>query len=531
LADVIPVLTAEEMRRADRRTIDEIGLPGPVLMENAGASVARSIDERYAAARRVVVLCGRGNNGGDGFVVARRLGRRASALLLGSREGVSGEARVHLGACERSGVAVTEVRDAAAWGAAAASAAEADLIVDAVLGAGLREAPTGLAAAAIAWMRGRHDAGVPVVAVDLPSGVPSDGGAFDWPAAVATLTVTFAALKRGHVLPPAADHCGEVIVADIGISKESVEASSPSLFLLEDEDAAAAFPRRRRDAHKGDFGHVLVVAGSVGKAGAAVLAAGGALRGGAGLVTVATPAPCLSAVASAHAEAMTAPLPSTAGGAIAAEALDRLVALARECDAVVLGPGLGREEETRALVRAFVCACPVPLVVDADGLNALAPSAADPAGAVATLRRTAPTVVTPHPGEMARLSSRSTREVQAARPETALALARETGAVVVLKGERTIVAAPVGHAAVCAAGNPGMATGGSGDVLAGLVGALLARHGALLAATAGVFVHGRAGDIAARERGEDGMIAGDVIEALPAAIEAVRAAGGVRSAQ
>ncbi len=173
----------------------------------------------------------------------------------------------------------------------------------------------------------------------------------------------------------------------------------------------------------------------------------------------------------------------------------------------------------------------MPLVVDADGLNALAPSAADPAGALAALRRATPTVLTPHPGEMARLSSRSTREVQAARPETALALARETGAIVVLKGERTIVAAPVGHAAVCAAGNPGMATGGTGDVLAGLVGSLLARHGALLAATAGVVVHGRAGDIAARERGEEGMTAGDLIEALPAAIEAVRAAGGARSAR
>ena len=452
-------------------------------------------------------------------------------FLLGSREGVSGEARVHLGACERSGVPVTEVTGLEAWEAAAAAIAEADLIVDAVLGTGLREAPTGLAAAAIAWMRARHDSGVPVVAVDLPSGVPSDGGAFGWPAVDATLTVTFAALKRGHVLPPAAGHCGEVIVADIGISKESVEASSPSLFLLEDADAAAAFPVRRRGAHKGDFGHVLVVAGSVGKAGAAVLAASGALRGGAGLVTAATPAPCLSAVAAARAEVMTAPLPSTAGGALARAALEPLLALALERDAVVLGPGLGQEPETRALVRAFVAACPVPLVVDADGLNALAPSAADPAGALAALRRATPTVLTPHPGEMARLSSRSTREVQAARPETALALARETGAIVVLKGERTIVAAPVGHAAVCAAGNPGMATGGTGDVLAGLVGSLLARHGALLAATAGVVVHGRAGDIAARERGEEGMTAGDLIEALPAAIEAVRAAGGARSAR
>jgi NAD(P)H-hydrate epimerase len=527
---VIPVLTADEMRRADRRTIDEIGLPGPVLMENAGAAVTRAIDERFAGARRVAVLCGRGNNGGDGFVVARRLGGRATTVLLGAGGDVSGEARVHLRACERSGVLVAEVGDAAAWERAVAALAGADLVVDAVLGTGLRAAPTGLAAAAIEWMRQRHGAGVPVLAVDLPSGVPSDGGAFDWPAVRADLTVTFAALKRGHVLPPAAGHAGEVVVADIGISRASVEASSPSLFLLEDADAAAAFPARPRGAHKGDFGHVLVVAGSVGKAGAAVLAAGGALRGGAGLVTVATPEPCLPVVAAARAEAMTAALPATAGGALDGSALEPLLALARERDAVVLGPGLGQEPATRALVQAFVRACPVPLVIDADGLNALAPSGPD-GGALGALQRSAPTVLTPHPGEMARLLGRKTREVQAARPEAARALARETGSVVVLKGERTVVADPVGHAAVSAAGNPGMATGGTGDVLAGLVGALLARHGALLAATAGAVVHGRAGDIAARDRGEDGMTAGDVIEALPAAIEAVRARGGARSAR
>jgi hydroxyethylthiazole kinase-like uncharacterized protein yjeF len=526
---VIPVLTAEEMRRADRRTIEEIGLPGPVLMENAGSAVVRAVEERFPAAHRVAVVCGRGNNGGDGFVVARRLGGRATAILLGARAGVGGDARVHLEACERSGVPVSAVEDVAAWDAAAP--AGADLIVDAVLGTGLREAPSGLAAPAIGWMRARHRAGVPVLAVDLPSGVPSDGGAFDWPTVDATLTVTFAALKRGHVLPPACGHVGEVIVADIGISKESVESASPSLFLLEDGDAAAAFPVRRRSSHKGDFGHVLVVAGSVGKAGAAALAAGGALRGGAGLVTVATPAPCLPVVAAARAEVMTEPMPSSAGGALTEAALDRLLSLAGERDAVVIGPGVGQEPATRALVRAFVCACPVPLVVDADGLNALASSADGRGSGLDALHLAAPTVLTPHPGEMARLVARSTREVQAARPEAALGLALQTGAVVVLKGERTIVADPVGHAAVSPAGNPGMATAGTGDVLAGLVGSLLARHGALLAATAGVIVHGRAGDLAAREKGEEGMTAGDVVEALPAAIAGiVRAAGGERSA-
>jgi NAD(P)H-hydrate epimerase len=525
---VIPVLTADEMRRADRRTIDEVGLPGAVLMENAGAAVARAAEERFPGARRVVVLCGRGNNGGDGFVVARRLGSRARALLLGAREGIVGDARTHLLAFERSAGRVSVVPDAAAWASARREVEDADLIVDAVLGTGLRSEPAGLARDAIAVVSDRFAAGVPVVAVDLPSGVPSDGGAVHWPVASATVTVTFGAPKRGHVLPPACHHVGELVVADIGISPESLASASPSLFLLQDEDAAGAFPLRRRGAHKGDFGHVLIVAGSLGKAGAAVLAAGGALRAGAGLVTVATPEPCLSVVAAARAEAMTEPLPATRGGLDEA-ALPRLLDLAAARDAVVLGPGLGQEPGTRALVRAFVRACPVPLVVDADGLNALAATADEPFARDA-LRREVATVLTPHPGEMARLAGRPTVEIQGSRPETAAALARATGAVVVLKGERTLVAEPSGRAAVTATGNPGMATGGTGDVLAGVVGSLLARHGALLSATAAVVVHGRAGDLAARARGEEGLTAGDLIEALPAAIESVRlAAGGGRS--
>jgi NAD(P)H-hydrate epimerase len=324
---------------------------------------------------------------------------------------------------------------------------------------------------------------------------------------------------------------GELVVADIGISAESLAAASPSLFLIEDADAAAAFPPRRRGAHKGDFGHVLVVAGSVGKTGAAVLAADGALRAGAGLVTVATPEPCLAIVAAARPEAMTESLPATASGGLHEASLARLVALAGERDAVVLGPGIGQDPGTRALVRAFLRACPVPLVVDADGLNALAPAGGE-AGALDALRREAATVLTPHPGEMARLVGRTAAEVQRDRLAAAVALARETGTIVVLKGERTLVAEPSGRAAVAGTGNPGMATGGTGDVLAGVVGALLARHGALLSAVAGAFVHGRAGDVAARERGEEGMTAGDVVEALPAAIESVRfPAGGGASAR
>jgi NAD(P)H-hydrate epimerase len=466
-------------------------------------------------------------NGGDGFVVARRLAPIAEALLLGRRDDVAGDARTHLVACERSSGRVTEVPDEAAWRAVAHRVEQAGLVVDAVLGTGLRAAPTGLAALAIAALRARHDAGRPVVAVDLPSGISADTGGLDWPAARATLTVTFGALKRGHVLPPACAEIGELVVADIGIPAASLAAAGPTLFLLEDGDVLEAFPRRGRGAHKGDFGHVLVVAGSLGKTGAAVLAAIGALRSGAGLVTVATPTPCLPLVAAARPELMTEPLAVTGSGGLDPEGLKHLMALAVERDAVVLGPGLGQDAATRELVQAFVRACPVPLVVDADGLNALAPLGTGPD---AQLRPEAATILTPHPGEMARLVGRSTADVQRDRPGAATGLARRTGAIVVLKGERTLIAEPNGRAAVVPWGNPGMATGGTGDVLAGVVGSLLARHGALLAATAAAGVHGRAGDIAAERWGEEGMTAADVADALPEAIERIRGGGGGPSA-
>jgi NAD(P)H-hydrate epimerase len=523
---VIPVLTAEEMRRADRHTIEEAGVPGPVLMENAGSAVARVVRQRFPRAERIVVLCGKGNNGGDGFVVTRCLAGTAEALLLASKADVGGDARLHLVSCERSGGRVTEVKDAADWATARARVDEADLIVDALLGTGLKTRPFGLVAEAIDAVLRRAHEGTPVVAVDLPSGLPSDMGEVDWPTVRATVTVTFGAPKRGHVLPPACNRVGDLVVADIGISAQTLAAVRPSLFLLEDRDAAAAFPPRPRGAHKGHFGHLLVVAGSVGKTGAAVLAAGASLRAGVGLVTVATPEPCLPVVAAARAEVMTEPLPAGPTGGLAREGLARLLALAEERDAVVLGPGLGQDPATRALVRAFVPACPVPLLVDADGLNALAPRA-DAPGALEALRRRAPTVLTPHPGEMGRLIGGSVPEIQRQRPGVALDLARETGAVVVLKGERTVVAdAKDDRSAVNPTGNPGMATGGTGDVLAGVVGALLARHDAWRAATAGVYVHGRAGDLVARRQGEEGLVAGDLVEALPEAIEAVRACGG-----
>jgi ADP-dependent NAD(P)H-hydrate dehydratase / NAD(P)H-hydrate epimerase len=516
---VIPVLTAAEMRHADRRTIEEIGLPGPVLMENAGAAVARLIDERFPSARRVVVLCGKGNNGGDGFVIARRLlARQPDVLLLGRRTDVKADARVHLGAYERSGGGLTEVPDVEAWSAVRDRVLAADLIVDALLGTGLENAPAGVVGAAI---RDLATLGalprIPVVAVDIPSGLASDSGDVSWDTVHATCTVTFGAPKHGHVLPPACDRVGDLMVADIGIPP-AVLRERTQLFLLEAADAAAALPRRAPASHKGDYGHVLVIAGSVGKTGAAALCAAAALRAGAGLVTVATPGPALPLlVAALRREAMAEPLPLTEGGVLGKDAIDRALALAESRDVMVLGPGLGH-----AFVRELLAQSTRPMVIDADGLNAVAPGPKNP-GAVALLRRSAPTVVTPHPGEMARLVASSTAEVQRRRLETARHFAIDSAAAVVLKGYRTLIAGPDGRTAVNPTGNPGMASGGTGDVLAGIIGARLARTpDSWSAAITGVYLHGLAGDLAAAARGEEALLAGDLVDAYADAVARVR---------
>jgi NAD(P)H-hydrate epimerase len=516
---VIPVLTGEEMRAADRYTIDTLGLPGAALMESAGAAVARVVLERFPRAQRVALLCGKGNNGGDGFVAPRHLiGKRLTVGLIGTRLEVKGDARGHLLALERAGEQVAELAGADAWRAGRETFLDADVLVDALLGTGLSAAPRGIVGDVLQDVA-EHRRG-PVVAVDVPSGVSSDSGHVPGAAIPATITVTFAAPKCGLVLPPAALLAGEWIVADIGIPARALGAAR--LGWTEASDAARAWGRRAVDAHKGSFGHVLVVAGSLGKTGAALLCGSGAMRAGAGLVTVATPAPALVRVAAGRAELMTEPLPVTASGTFTRKAVARALELARGRDAVVLGPGLGQSPATQALVRDFVAECPRPLVVDADGLNALAALTRRELRLLLR-RRPQPTVLTPHPGEMARLLAATTRRVQDDRLAAARSLADATGAVVALKGYRTIVAMPAGRAAVNPTGNPGLATGGTGDVLAGVIGALLARgREAFPAALAAVYVHGLAADLVAAERGVEGLMAGDVAQALPLAIRSLR---------
>ena len=514
-----PVLTAKQMREADRYTIEETGLPGVVLMENAGAAVADVIRDRYPAAKRVVVFCGKGNNGGDGFVVARRLLAKSPLVVLaGARADVQGDARVHLDAYVRGGGSVIDAGAAEDWRALGPGLVRADLVVDALLGTGLTRRPEGVLADAIAAIRTLAAGGVPVIAVDLPSGVPSDGGEMSWPAVEAAVTVTFVAPKPGHILPPACDHVGDLIVADIGISEATVARTMPTTFLLDAADAAAAFPRRARAAHKGDFGHVLVIGGSPGKTGAAVLAANGAFAAGAGLVTIATAAASLSlVVAAARPEIMTEGLTTTSVGPLDRPAAVRALALAQSRDAVVLGPGLGADPATQAFVRELIRECPVPIIIDADALNALTGDlGAD------FVRRDRPTVLTPHPGEMARMLGSTAAEVQGRRLETVRNATSLTGAVVVLKGQRTLIAEASGRVAVNSTGNPGMATAGTGDVLAGMIGAALARgRDAWTAATSAVYIHGAAGDEAASRLGEESLTATDLIASVPAVLRSL----------
>ena len=519
---MLPVLTAAEMRALDARAIRALGIPGPELMENAGTGAAALIARWLAPlrGRSVVVVCGKGNNGGDGFVVARRLragGAAVRVFLLARRGEVRGEAAVAVG---RWRGRVEEIAGEAALGPLVRALGRADLVVDALLGTGLTGAARGAVAAAIAAINEVGPAGrrtAAVIALDLPSGLGSDQGALLGPTVQATRTVTFAGLKRSLLLHPAAAKAGAVEIVDIGVPAPEVERGVTT-WRLEASDALRCFPPREPDAHKGRFGHLLIVAGSLGKTGAAVLAGRAALRSGVGLCTIAAPASQQPIVAAQAPEYMTEALPETAAGSLSLKARERIQELAGRMDAVALGPGLSLDPESQELARTLIRELERPLVADADALTSLA-------GHLDLLRRAAgPRALTPHPGEMARMLGVATEAVQADRLEVTRGFCREHGVALALKGAGTVIGGPDGRIAVNSTGNPGLAKGGSGDVLTGVVGALLARGIEPVAALdAGCYLHGLAGDLARAERGEVAMTAGDVIEQLPAALRALTA--------
>jgi NAD(P)H-hydrate epimerase len=510
LTDRWPLATAAEMRALDRFTIDGLGVSGELLMESAGQAIAahalRLLDARGG---EVWCYCGAGNNGGDGFVVARLLHLRGVAVrlvLVGDGARFTSEAAANFARAERAGVPRAKPSAAPPRGS---------VLVDAIFGTGLARKVEGPAARAIRRINASR-AQCKVLAVDVPSGVEADSGQVLGTAAAAHVTVCLGLPKLGLTQEPARSLAGEIAVARIGIV-DTAPGVTPRAECWTRAAAARVLPKRPRAGHKGTFGHVLVAGGSTGKAGAAALAARGAARGGAGLVTVACPRSQSAILQRVSLEAMTAPLAESARGTFARDAESELVALSRERSALVLGPGCGRDSETRAVLRAFALAAPGPLVLDADGLVAFERQ-------LAGLRaRRAPTVLTPHPGEAGMLLGLTPKQVNAARVVHARALAERSGAIVVLKGAGTVIAEPSGHVAVNPTGGPVLGTGGTGDVLAGLTGALLAQKlSAFEAATLAAFVQGSAGDLVAARRGARGALAGEIADAIP---EVMRALG------
>jgi ADP-dependent NAD(P)H-hydrate dehydratase / NAD(P)H-hydrate epimerase len=522
-------LTASEMREVDRLTTERFGIAGLQLMEVAGRNVAEVFLEKYGISNpkqlgRVCVLCGKGNNGGDGFVVARYLKEEAESVavyLFGDPKEVKGDAAKSLDRWRQEGGSVEEIRSVIDWEKAWPEIALAEVIVDALLGTGIRGAATEAMAQAITDLnRLSHNAtaGKPawIVAVDTPSGLPSDGEAAAGPVVRAHLTVTFTVPKIGQLISPDAGSCGQLVVRGIGspeslveeVGKGTLRWSSPSEF-------AGLALQRAAESHKGTYGHVLLVAGSVGKSGAAVLCGTAALRAGAGLVTLATAAEVQPIVAAAQPELMTEPLPATGSGTISEEAVraGRFNAVLQGKTVLGIGPGIGTHPETQEFVRNVVANTTLPIVLDADGLNAFAGR-----GEKLAERKSKYLVVTPHPGEMARLTGLTNAEVQERRIECALEAARKWNACVVLKGFRTEIVSPKGEVFVNTTGNAGLAKGGSGDVLTGLLSALIAQFGTdelHRVVALGVYLHGLSAELLAQQSDVSGMLAGEVAHAIP----------------
>ena len=512
---MIAVLGSRAMRAADAEAIRG-GTPSAVLMENAAEALVRALERAFPDWKRVVVVCGPGNNGGDGLAAARLLtsaGVAASVFTLRDPGDYRGDAAANAARAGRVGLSLRALSDPAGFARLAGALRECDGIVDALFGTGLARALTGNARRAVGAL---NASGKPIVAADLPSGLSADRGAALGPAVRATLTVAFAAPKPCHVLPPASGFCGAVFVADIGIPRAALDKRADRVWLTEAEDVRELLPPRPLDTHKSDFGSLAVVAGSRGKTGAAILAARGALRGGAGLVTVLCAGSLAPLVVASLPEAMTSSLPESAG-ALSADGAPAAVRALRGFDAAVVGPGLSTSAETVRFLETIVAGTRLPLVADADALNAFAGRPRFFA------RHRGPVVLTPHPGEAGRLLGRSTADVQADRLGAARSLARRSGAVCVLKGARTLIAAPSGEVVVNPTGTPLLATAGTGDVLAGLLGALIAGGlPAFDAAVAGVWLHGAAAEELTGRFGDSGMLAHEAADAIPEARRRLR---------
>ena len=514
------LVTAGQMQRIDHGTINSFGIPGMVLMENAGRGALDMFIKKFNPGKtdkQVGILAGRGNNGGDGFVIGRYLmekGIKTTIFLLSTPGKLTGDAKTNFLLAQKlvaktPGAELVEIPDAEGLNRCKAGILGQDIFVDAIFGTGLNSPVRGFYEKAIDLL---NESCKPIFSIDIPSGLDSDTGEVWGTAIKATATATFAFAKAGHILHPGNQYTGDLEIIDIGIPNFIAQQEKPTLFLLENRDIAPLFTPRRFESHKGSFGHLLVIAGSPGKTGAAALCANAAMRSGTGLVTLGVPQALNPVLESQATEPMTVPLPQTPEGCLSDSSLATILTLLKDKQALAMGPGLGTDPSTRNLVQELVQQSRVPMVIDADGINCMA-------GSLELLKsRKAPIVLTPHPGEMARLTQKTTGQIQSDRRGIGSQFARDYQVVLVLKGAQTLVCCPDGKTFICPTGNPGMASGGMGDVLTGMISGFMAQgFTAEEASMAGVFIHGLCGDFLA-EQTVFGFLASDMISAIPKTI-------------
>ena len=510
------LVTANEMQQMDRRTIESFGIPGRVLMENAGRGATRFFFKQFSDLKnkRIGVIAGRGNNGGDGFVIARYLAQSGVAVqvyLLAARNRVRGDAAANLNLLKPLEIPVIEIPDEKSFSAHRSDLADLDVWIDAILGTGLKSDVKGYFQSVIEFINALNK---PVFAVDIPSGLNSDTGQPCGTCIRAHATATFGFAKPGHMTYPGAGYTGVLEIVDIGIPPYIVTAVGPKQFLLTADLIKSYMTPRTEDAHKGTTGHLLVVAGSPGKTGAAAMTSIAALRAGAGLVTLGIGQSLNAVVEARMLEAMTVPLPEGRNGALGESAFDAIQELMPGKRCLAIGPGLGQASETKKLVRKIIEESQIPVVVDADGINNLA-------GQLQILKKArVPIILTPHPGEMARLLDIDTKKIQQERINRARNFAVDFNAHVVLKGARTVIAHPDGRIFINTTGNAGMASGGMGDVLTGIIAGQIAQgFSPESAAHAGVYLHGAAADSLAQSIGPYGYLAGEVMSTIPGEIK------------